>query len=156
MDFLERLVWVPFIAMTFANAAIFKARAKRRVQEHPELEEGYQAIIRGFTFWGTIPWVVMGIGCLSGGVQSVEDYFRPGEGNPFVLAFFLSAFVIWTLGTNWILFRGGAEMLVRHPGLFNWDFTSPKQVKLWWIVYFTAGVSVAVLMFAQSMPVARR
>ena len=150
---ISKWFWAAGIAVTCANAAIFRVRARKRIQEAPELEDGYRKIIKGFVIWGNIPWLVMGIGCTVGGVPTLFHYFRPRDGNPFVLAFFASVFLVWFLGTFWLFFRNGAEMLVRHPGLFNHDFRSPTMVKLLWCLCLAGGVLAVVMMFTHDMPI---
>ncbi len=145
--------WAACIIVTFLNGAVFHFRAKKRIQENPDLEKGYQKIIKGFVTWGNLPWIVMGIGCTVGGIPSVFSYFHPQDGNPYVLAFFASVFLVWILGSYWILFRGGAQELVTHPGMFNYEITSPTIIKLVWIACLVGGIVAAVLMFTQNIPV---
>ena len=145
--------WAAFILVTFLNAGIFRYRARTYITAAPELAEGYATLIRGFVIWGNIPWVVMGIGCVLGGVPSVFHFFRPRDGNPFVLAFFASVFLIWILGTFWLLFRGGAEMLVKHSGLFNVNVTSPHMLKLCWFLCLAGGIFGVIMMFTRDIPV---
>jgi hypothetical protein len=95
----------------------------------------------------------MGAGILFGGVPSMFHFFRPRDGNPFVLAFFASVFLIWILGTFWLLFRGGADMLVKHPGLFNVDFKSPLMLKLFWFLCLAGGIFGVIMMFTMDVPV---
>jgi hypothetical protein len=122
------------------NAATMRSRVRRDVREHPELAAGYSTLIRGFVFWGTIPWVVMGAGVLFGGVDSVDAYFRPRDGNPYVLAFFGTIFLVWILATYWLFFRGGAEMLVEYRAFFGKDLKSPVYVKLFWLLCLAGGI----------------
>jgi len=144
--------WAGCIAVTLLNAAIFRVRANRRIEEQPELEEGYGRIIKGFAIWGSLPWVVMGIGCTIGDVPSVLHYFRPRDGNPYVIAFFASIFFIYGLGTYWLFARNGAEMLTRHRGLFNVDFKSPLMVKLFWLLLVTGGMAGVLVMLLLDIP----
>jgi len=133
MEFFQivsRWFWVLGIIVMFLNAAVFSFRAKKQIAQSPELEDGYRKIIRGFVIWGNIPWVVMGIGCTVGGVPSVWHYFNPEAGNPYVLAFFASAVLVWIIGSYWILFRGGAQAIVDHPGILNLDIKNPLVIKL--------------------------
>src|SRR5690349_3559217 len=109
---------VIFILVTFLNAAVFANRGRREIRLHPELRQGYRSITRGFVTWGNLPWIVMGIGRVYGGVPSTFSFFRPRDGNPYVLAFFCSVFLVWALGTYWLL-TGGAQQIVDHPGLIN-------------------------------------
>ena len=145
--------WAGCIAVTLLNAAIFRVRANRRIKEHPELQEGYGKIIKGFVTWGNIPWVVMGFGCTIGGVPGVFHYFRPRDGNPFVTAFFVSVFFIWGLSAYWLFACNGAEMLTRHPGLFNYDFKSPLMVKLLWLLCLAGGIAGTLMMIFWNIPV---
>ena len=147
-----RWFWAVCIAVTLLNAAIFRARANRRIEEHPELEEGYGKIIKGFVIWTGLPWIVMGVSCTVGDVPTVLHYFRPRDGNPFVIAFFASAFFIYGLGTYWLFARNGAEMLTRHPGLFNFDFTSPRMVKLFWLLLVMGGIAAFLAMVLLDIP----
>ncbi len=156
MDFftiVTKWFWAVCIALTFLNAGVFWYRARRHISAAPELAEGYATIIRGFVIWGNIPWVVMGIGSVLGGVPSVFHFFRPRDGNPFVLAFFASVILIWILGTIWLLFRGGAEMLVNHSGLFNVVIKSPNMLKLFWFLCLAGGIFAVIMMFTLDIPV---
>lgn len=148
--------WALCIAGTFVNAGIFRFRAQRHIRENPDLADGYTTLIRGLVIWGNIPWIVMGIGCLFGGVPSALHFFRPRDGDPFVLAFFASAFLIWIMGTYWMLFRGGAEMLVKHPGLLNADFKNPLMLKLLWLLCLAGGVLGVTMMFITDIPLPPR
>jgi hypothetical protein len=151
--FVTKWFWAVFIVVTLANAGFFRLRARRHIQENPDLADGYAKIFRGFVIWGNIPWIVMGVGCLFGGVQSVFELFRPRDGNPFVLAFFASVFLLWALGTFWLFFRGGAEMLVKHPGLLNVDFKSPLRLKLFWLLCLAGQILGVIMMFTWDIPV---
>ena len=145
--------WVAAIAVTFLNAAVWRVRVRRRIKENPELQEGYTTIIRGFVIWGNLPWVVMGIGCVTGRVPSLFHYFRPRDENSFVIAFYLSVFFVWGLATYWTFLRKGAETLITHPGLFNYDFKSPLMIKVLWLAALAAGVVGLVMMSLQDIPI---
>ena len=106
---MTRYFWVVAIIVTGINVAILKARSIRHIKANPELSDGYATILRGYLIWMNIPWIVMGIGCTVGGVPTGLHYFRPQDGNPYVLAWFASVFMLWIAGTYWLLFRGGAE-----------------------------------------------
>jgi len=155
MDFftiMTRWFWAICIVCCFANAAVLRFRAQKRIHENPELEDGYRIIIKGFLIWMNIPWIVMGIGHLVGGVPTVLHFFRPSDGNPYVLGFWASIVVMWVLGTYWLFYRQGAEMLVRHPGLFRSDFKSAITVKFHWILCVAGGVVALIAMFIMDIP----
>jgi hypothetical protein len=151
-EFLEKWSWAAFILVTFLNAATFALRGRRQIQVHPELRDGYSSIIRGFVTWGNLPWVVMGIGCVYGGVPSVFSFFRPRDGDPYVLAFFCSVFLVWALGTYWLLCLGGAQKLVDHPGLLNIEIKSPRGVLVYWFLSLAGGIVATVWMFVYDVP----
>lgn len=120
--------------MLLVNGLIFRIRSRPYVRRNPELQEGYETIVRGLLIWGSLPWLVMGIGLLSGGVDSLFEYFVPELSSPYVLGFYATIVVLLILGTYWLLLRGGAELLVRHPGLLAIDIRNPLFIKLIWIV----------------------
>jgi hypothetical protein len=145
--------WVMCIAVLLANAATFWSRAKKHTLYNPELEAGYKTIFKGLLFGGGVPWIVVGIGCVTGGLPSVFHLFRPRDGNPYTLVFFAMAFLLWIKGTYWLFFQNGAHMLVKHPGLFNVDFESPTTVKIFWLICLAGGLLGVIGMFTQDIPV---
>jgi hypothetical protein len=139
--------WVAFILMTFVNGAIWWRRSSEYRERDPSLTESYRSLIRGFVTWTNIPWVVMGAGILSGGVPSIFHYFNPSYPSPFVAAFFGSIFLLWVAGTYWLFALGGAEQLVRHPGLVQPSISSPVLIKVLWLVCLAGGVAGVTAMF---------
>ncbi len=87
-----------------------------------------------------------------GRIPSVFDFFQPKNGNPYVLAFHASALLEMLLAANWIIFRGGAEMLVKHPGILNGDFRSPRTVKLLAAAFLASGLTAETIMFLNLIP----
>jgi hypothetical protein len=108
-----------FIAITCINVLYLKFHSRERIRQRPELAAGYQRLIWGYLFWGNLPWIIMGLGLELGGLPSIFSYFRPRDGNPFVLAFFIVVFAVWILGFWWLFFARGAEFLVEHPRRIN-------------------------------------
>ena len=151
---IARYFWVLFIAVTCINGAIFHLRARRESREHPELAAGYATLVRGWFFWGNLPWMVMGLGVVIGGVPTVFHFFVPRQGDPWVLVWFASSIVVYVLGTFWIFLRGGAEMLARHYGLFSGSVrsTSPTVVKTYYLSMLVPGIVAMVVMFSWNPP----
>jgi hypothetical protein len=81
---LFRYFWLVFIVVTCANAAMWWRRAQAVIAQHPERRESYRRLVLGFVVWGNLPWVVMGLGIVIGGVPTVFHYFNPRNG-PFVV-----------------------------------------------------------------------
>jgi hypothetical protein len=157
---ISKYFWVIAIIVTGINWVMFRKRARKRIHENPSLKEGYEALFRGYLIWLNLPWVVMGIGCTVGGVPSVLHYFRPRDGDPYVLAWFASVLFLWVFGTFWLLFRGGAESLARHPGAVEFryglkskDITSPAWIKAFWLLALTGGVVGFVVMWSMDIPI---
>ena len=91
----------------------------------------------------------MGCGILSGEVSSIWIYLTPMNGSFFVIAFHMSIFAIFSLGTYWLFLKNGAEFLTTHPGIFNLDLKSTHKVKLIWVLGLVFGlVSFAMMLFA--------
>ncbi len=149
---MSRYFWAFAIAVSCINVVIFKVRSTRHIQANPELAEGYATLLRGYLFWMNLPWILMGIGCTVGGVPSVWHYFRPKDGNPYVLTWFASVFLLWILGTYWLFLKGGAEMLTKHPGMFKINISSPAIVKLFWLLSLAGGILGAIMMWRQDFP----
>jgi hypothetical protein len=153
IDIAGKWFWLALIAVSFINIAYLKATTRTLVREKPELANGYRTIIRGYLIWGNIPWVIMGAGILIGKVPTIFHYFRPRDGNPFVIAFFVSIFILWILGTYWLIFRGGAKMIATHPGLLNVNIKSPTKIILLWFLCLAGGIAAVIAMFVKDIPV---
>jgi len=153
INFIMKNFWVAFILVTFINAAVFKYRSISHVEADPSLAPGYSKLLRGFLFWANFPWVVMGIGIVYGGIPTVFHFFRPQDGNPFVLAFFCSIFLIWVLGTVWLFFRNGAETLINHPGFLRGNPKNPAMIKAVWVIGLAGGILAVIMMYTQNLQV---
>lgn len=143
--------WVAFILSTVVNAAVWWVRGRPYREADPSLVEGYRSLVRGFLLWGNVPWIVMGLGILVGSVPSVIHYFNPRSLSPFVLAWFGSIFLVWVLGTHWLFARGGAERLLRHPGLIQPQPTNAAAIKTVWLLGLGGGVLGCAVMLAMDI-----
>lgn len=139
--------WLAAILITGINWLMFKRRAQKHIMENRQLEAGYATLLKGYLLWMNIPWIVMGLGCTVGGVPSAWHYLRPRDGNPYVLAWFGSVFLLWIAGTFWLFFRGGAETLARHPGAVELrygfkrkEITNPAMIKALWLLCLIGGI----------------
>jgi hypothetical protein len=158
--FVSKYFWLVAIILTLINFLMFRKRAQGHITKNPELAGGYASLFRGYLLWMNIPWVVMGIGCTVGGIPSVWHYFRPRDGDPYVLAWFGSVFFLWALGTLWVFFRDGAETLGRHPGVMEFRYglkdkgiTSPVLIKALWLLALAGGIVGVVLMWSVDIPI---
>ncbi|HOO56920.1 MAG TPA: hypothetical protein PLN69_08860 [bacterium] len=138
--------WIIAIALSFVNAVVVKQRLTKYITENPEREQGYSDLIKGFLIYGNIPWIVMGIGVVAGKVDSLFCFFRPQDGNPYVIAFIASLILVWILGTIWLFFRDGANMIIKHPGFLNIDISNPTFIKLFWLLILVIGILCIFMM----------
>jgi hypothetical protein len=123
-----RHAWVLFIFVTCLNGVIWRWRARKHISANPSLTQGYTSLIRGWLIFGNLPWLVMGLGIVFGGVPTIWHYFNPRNG-PVVLIWYVTIVALWIASINWMFFRGGAEMLITHPGLLNLPSDQPRVVK---------------------------
>ena len=79
--------WIMFIVVTVANGLIWKSRSKKYIAENPELQEGYDSLIKGWFIFGNIPWIIMGIGMLTGMTKNIFEFSNPRQMNPIVIVF---------------------------------------------------------------------
>ena len=118
MAWIFRNAWILLLGLTFVNALLIWSQSKKEILLRPELEGGYRRLLRGFVIYQSVPWIVMGVGSVFGGVPTFFHYFNPRNG-PFVVAFYVATALISLVLCYWVIFRGGAEELLRHPGFIN-------------------------------------
>jgi hypothetical protein len=147
MPEMMRHMWMLFVAVTAANALGVWRRSRSVIAARPEKADGYQQLIRGVLFWGNLPWLVMGLGIELGAVDSVFAYFRPMNGNPYVLAWFVVVISEWLLGAYWIVTRRGAEFLFEHPGLLQGEPESPAAIRTGYCLIIAGSTLGLFLMF---------
>jgi hypothetical protein len=150
---ISRYFWALAIVVTFVNLASWKRRSKTYTEGKPDLAEGYENLFRSAAVWLNVPWVVMGVGISFGHVTSVWNYFRAQDGNPYVLSWFGSVFLLWIASVYWVFFQDGAATLVKYPGLLNYNFSSATQVKLFLILCLAGGIFGVLMMFTTDIPV---
>jgi hypothetical protein len=150
--FIFRHAWLMFVAITCINVSYVKIQSRRHIRERPELAGGYQRLVRGYLFWGNLPWIVMGVGLELGGLPSIISYFRPRDGNPFVLAFFGVVIAQWVLGFWWLFFARGAQFLVEHPGVFRGSPRSPNIIRLFYCLSVSGGIIAVFVMWFSDIP----
>jgi hypothetical protein len=95
----------------------------------------------------SLPWVVMGIGMTIGNVPNIKDYFYPRIGNQFVIAWWVSIWALVLFLSDWIWFRGGAEKLIRYPGLLRGNPTDPKTIKIGCFLAFLGNIVASSIVF---------
>lgn len=113
--FISKYFWLialGFAALNYAKAkrglvAVAPSQAASLGHEHSEGEVLLKRLAIGFA----LPWAMMGVGQLSGSTPTVWNYFRPQDGNPFVIAWFALNFATSCLYAWWVLFGSGASKM---------------------------------------------
>jgi nitrate reductase NapE component len=104
--------WIACLGVTWFNAE----RAKRRVTERglpdDQMREA-EVYIRRFALLASLPWIVVGVGQVAGSTPTIWYYFRPQDGNPFVLAWLVLVALLNGALSAWILLGGGARKIVQ-------------------------------------------
>jgi hypothetical protein len=124
---LEKCFWILGILAALLNTYALKRRANRVIAEKPELATGYQRYALAELAFYSLPWLVMGVSILAGGVDGLRDYLKPCLGNPFVIAFYAIAVAQFSALAAWVWFGGGVEFFVEYS---EGVATSPGRVKL--------------------------
>lgn len=148
IDLIFNYFWVLLIFASVFNAFYLKIRSKKFIEKQPELQEGYDQLFKGELIYLNIPWVVAGIGMIFGGVSDFFSFFRPRDGNLFVIAFHLTIIALWALTIWWIYFKSGAEFLIKYPGVFNYDIKSPVLMKILVGVMLAGGIMAMISMWS--------
>ncbi|MEA5597326.1 hypothetical protein [Rivularia sp. UHCC 0363] len=140
--------WLLAILVNAVNALIWWFRAQPHIQNNSALRVGYTKLIRGFFLGTTAPWLVMGLGMTAGGIANIADYWVLQTKNPFVVAWWISIWTVILLLSYWIWFRGGAESLIKYPGLLSGSPNSPQAIKRMWLLAVMGSViAVGVAFF---------
>ena len=155
LDIWGRYFWLIALAVSLVNAVWVWMRSRAEVARDPDLGAGYAKLVIGYLTVANLPWFVMGYGIVIGGVPSLWYYFRPQDGDPYVLMWFASILVLWALGTAWVYAWGGAEMLARHPATFNFRAyaSSARFIKAIWAIGLIGGIMGFVGMWLMDIPV---
>ena len=145
--------WAIALILSIPNTFFMKRRFRRYIEVDPSLKEGYSRILRHFVFWSNLPWVVMGTCMFLGDIPYILFFFRPQDGDPYVLAWYFTIYALWVLTACWIFLRGGAEQLVKHPGFINIPFRSEIAVKALCILMLACGIVGVFMMYVMDIPI---
>ncbi|MGB3494415.1 MAG: hypothetical protein WBA57_16935 [Elainellaceae cyanobacterium] len=149
---LNRYFWLICLFLTWINAVIFKVRSRPYIRQNPALAPGYATLIRGFLVCSSLPWLMMGFGILVGDVPAIWYFLYPNTDNPYVLAWLVMYWLNIGSIAYWVILRGGAEMMISHPGFFRGNSPSPKMIKLFWLLALGTAVATTIIMFHQPLP----
>ena len=98
------LLMLGYLAIRYLQA---KKQLSARECDRGESDEA-QGLLSRFAIAAAIPWVLMGSGHLSGATPTIWYYFRPQDGNPFVLAWLATCFLLSAAYAWWVMAANGA------------------------------------------------
>ncbi|MCF8406031.1 MAG: hypothetical protein K9H58_18960 [Bacteroidales bacterium] len=146
MESIDKYFWIIIIGVIGINILIFRSRARTYLDDKPDIKEKTNILFWNVFIFTSLPFLIQGIGILTGNIDSVFDYLKPENANTFIILWYVSLFLMWTKGTLWIFNRNGAEFLSEHPEVllknmfrFKKSF-SPKIVKIGWIAFLILGI----------------
>jgi hypothetical protein len=126
---LVRHAWLVPVVTILLSVSLQWRKVQPQIATRPELKDGYRRLVRRVAVWLTLPWLVMGLGCIAGAVPGVVHYLFPVWGGPFVWLFWAVVYGELLLLAYWGVFGRGAELLVRHPGVVNIHAASVPRMK---------------------------
>jgi hypothetical protein len=135
-DLVGRYFWLICLAISGYQYYMLDRGAEPEMQaQRPDRDAEATRYKRLFIGASTLPWLVMGVGQLTGSTSSVWEYFRPQDMNPFVLAFVGSVFLLSTGLLYWVFSMEGSRkavelQLMQAHGLFGSKPLTERQVKL--------------------------
>ena len=111
-DLIGHWFWALCILFCLFNYRRASGEARVRFAGDPMRAAAAERLLRLFATFNTLPWLVMGAGMLLGGVPGVWTYFRPQDGNPFVLAWLAAIFLTSLAFAVFVFaFDGAAKMV---------------------------------------------
>ncbi len=109
-----RLISEYFWLIALGFAAFNYGKAERETAKTAKSEKAVEAstYVRNFSIVAALPWLVMGAGQMTGSTPTVWYYFRPQDGNVFVIGWLAVVFAISCLFAWWVFVAGGAKKVV--------------------------------------------
>ncbi len=110
--YIDQYFWVLCLALAGYQYLGARRRVLSTLQRIPGKSRAALAYLRWY-IWGTaFPWVVMGCRQLSGSTPTIWYYFRPQDGNPYVLAWVAVLLLTARLFACWVFLADGARKIV--------------------------------------------
>ena len=111
-DLIGHWFWLACLLIGLFNYRRASQAAALEFATDPAQAARAQRLLRRFALAMALPWLVMGVGVLVGGVPGVWSYFRPQDGNPFVIAWIASVFLLSVALAVWVFAFDGASTMV--------------------------------------------
>jgi len=102
------------IALAFSAFNYRKADQAAMAVVAPAKVSEAKTYVRNFAAAGALPWLIMGIGQVTGVTPTAWYYFRPQDGNIFVLAWLSVIFALSVAFAWWVFLANGAQKVVEY------------------------------------------
>ena len=128
-DFIAYWFWAVCLVFGFVNYRRASRQTQARLVADPQRAAMAERLLRRFALLMAVPWLVMGVGVLLGGVPGVWHYFRPQDGNPYVIAWIASVFALSVAFAVWVFACDGAARMTEFglTGLFGGRGGMPRS-----------------------------
>lgn len=145
---LDNYFWLFVLVVLWINGAVLWLRSRADIKEHPFKEATYRELIRNFVLYGSVPWLIMGGGLLSGQIKEIDEYILPHLTNHmFVWAFYSSSWVLIARLSYWFYFKQGAEILFHHQALLRRRHSSLNKLKGEWTSVLIVGTLINIVVW---------
>ncbi len=150
-----RYIWALIIIYSYFNISAPKPLLETWENDEKIIDE-YKSLRKNILLTINIPWIIMGLGILSGDVPSVWRFFGPSNGDPFILLFFISAALVWIGALYWTFMSNGAEKVAKYQ-LFSLIFIGKRKeitasgFKLYLVLMVIVSIITTLMMFTQNV-----
>jgi hypothetical protein len=143
----SRYFWLICLGISYFNYVFARNRiGQSGLPFTPHAVEAHR-LLRLFAMMGAVPWLVMGLGVLTGYTPSVWYYFRPQDLNPFVIAWVGLMFVMAVWFAGWVLVFGGAAKVRDYNLMSAIGMRSKNPLPLWLIRLYAAASPFFVIVW---------
>lgn len=153
--FLDKYFWIVFILYSFYMVSAPKSLLAGW-EKNDKIMDEYKALRKNILMFMNLPWLIMGIGIISGSVSSMFEYLLPAKGNPFITLFFISAALLWAVSLYWVFMLNGAEKAARFQ-IFRFNSfgkrseLTPDSIKLTIVLMVLAGIFATIMIFTNNV-----
>jgi len=114
MRFLSRHLWAIAVLVVAVSHMSNLKRLRAATSEDPVGRSRATRLLLGYSLFQLVPWLILGVGILSGNIDGVFAAFSPRPEDPFVTSIWAFAIAGSVLASVWILFAGGATYVSRY------------------------------------------
>ena len=136
--------WLACLAVTWFNARRAGNALDRFAELSDDQRQEAKGIVRRFALLATLPWLIVGAGQILGSTPSIWAYFRPQDGNPFVIAWLALVTLLNCALSGWLLLGGGARKVVDLKLAQALGKRHRKPPAVWLVKAYAVGVLAVV------------